>query len=596
MTNLQCTHSSIYNYIKKYKYADDSTWLCDHVSRGACKESFDFINFYSLQWCDLDGMTLATILISILIIIAIFKYTSMAVEEYIAEGIQQISDALKFSESLAAITLLAFANGAGDVITALVSSGSEGGISYNIGALLGAGLFVCSAVVAICVIQSEKPMVFDKSIIYRDVLMYIVSVLFVIFCGWYGSIEIWTAIGLLALYIILVLIVVVQDKMAAKQEEGKEPLNELEANRASINPMKESEVKDTEENEEKPEEEEKEPAKKSAEIKFEKEDKKELTANLGNLMLAFGQQKESTDKGLSTNDDFANMIANFVNISSSAEKLRVKLEYLKARKKQEKVSILEHISRIIGYPFEFMLYITALPAEHDHYSKRRTLIYPIPGMLFLTWIVMNTFSLKWLIIGCSLGVFLEVIFFFLLKDKEEKERPSWYIWGVVLSVISGLAWTYVLVGVLIDLLNAVGVILNINNTYLGLTILAIGNALPDALTTIALAKQGLGVMALSGGYAGQLFGLLVGFGLSMLKVTLAKGSQDFDLFKASQFKENMLEIFVIGVILLVLLCTFLFAIINRFTMTKSFGYFIFAVYGVFLILSTVVAVQKALEH
>jgi Ca2+/Na+ antiporter len=42
------------------------------------------------------------------------------------------------------------------------------------------------------------------------------------------------------------------------------------------------------------------------------------------------------------------------------------------------------------------------------------------------------------------------------------------------------------------------------NNYLGLTILAIGNALPDALTTIALAKQGYALMGLTGTYAGYL--------------------------------------------------------------------------------------------
>ena len=42
------------------------------------------------------------------------------------------------------MTLLALANGAGDVITAIVASGSPGGVSYNIGALYGAGFFVCA--------------------------------------------------------------------------------------------------------------------------------------------------------------------------------------------------------------------------------------------------------------------------------------------------------------------------------------------------------------------------------------------------------------------------------------------------------------------
>ena len=48
------------------------------------------------------------------------------------------------SEAFAAVTLLALANGAGDVITAIVASGAPGGVSYNIGALYGAGFFVAS--------------------------------------------------------------------------------------------------------------------------------------------------------------------------------------------------------------------------------------------------------------------------------------------------------------------------------------------------------------------------------------------------------------------------------------------------------------------
>ena len=55
---------------------------------------------------------------------------------------------------------------------------------------------------------------------------------------------------------------------------------------------------------------------------------------------------------------------------------------------------------------------------------------------------------------------------------------------------------------LIDLLDSIGIILNLQKAYLGLTILAIGNALPDALTTIALSSEGFGVLAISGGIAG----------------------------------------------------------------------------------------------
>jgi sodium/potassium/calcium exchanger 6 len=69
----------------------------------------------------------------------IFKFISAVVEEYLAPAISYISEWLNLSEALAAVTLLALANGAGDVITALVASGSSDGLSYNIGSIYGAG-------------------------------------------------------------------------------------------------------------------------------------------------------------------------------------------------------------------------------------------------------------------------------------------------------------------------------------------------------------------------------------------------------------------------------------------------------------------------
>ena len=84
-----------------------------------------------------------------------------------APSIAYISEWLELPEALAAVTLLALANGAGDVITALVASGSSEGLSYNIGSIYGAGFvilyiyiilywkFVCSMVVAMTINSSS---------------------------------------------------------------------------------------------------------------------------------------------------------------------------------------------------------------------------------------------------------------------------------------------------------------------------------------------------------------------------------------------------------------------------------------------------------
>lgn len=181
---------------------------------------------------------------------------------------------------------------------------------------------------------------------------------------------------------------------------------------------------------------------------------------------------------------------------------------------------------------------------------------------------------------------------------EDPANPmDWFKWMcTLLGVVAGLMWTYVLVGILIDMLNCFGTLLGLDSTYLGLTILAVGNALPDALTTISLCKTGSATMALAGGYAGQLFGLLVGFGLAQFKTTLQKGPQTFDLFNPASIKKNMLDLIVLSVALVCLVFTFVYAVVRKFKMDKLFAYIVLFVYAAFLIACSVIAITNAVEN
>ena len=145
--------------------------------------------------------------------------------------------------------------------------------------------------------------------------------------------------------------------------------------------------------------------------------------------------------------------------------------------------------------------------------------------------------MDYIYIGLPLSVIVALVFYFYLPDDLETiKAPKWWMAFIVIAVLQGLLWTYILSGFLIDLLNCFGIIFNLGSVYLGLSILAVGNALPDALTTLALVKSGSGTMAISGAYAGQLFGLLIGFGLAQLKTTLMNGPQAFDIFQ--DFNKN----------------------------------------------------------
>ena len=135
LTTYECTYANFWST------ALTTSEKCTRMGYGTCQDIEELVNFFAFFWCYLNGSIFWYCVLSILFIYLIFKFTSSTIEEFCAPSITFISDWLKLSEALAAVTLLAFANGVGDVITAIVASNTDNGISYNIGSLYGAGLF-----------------------------------------------------------------------------------------------------------------------------------------------------------------------------------------------------------------------------------------------------------------------------------------------------------------------------------------------------------------------------------------------------------------------------------------------------------------------
>jgi sodium/potassium/calcium exchanger 6 len=81
-------------------------------------------------------------LFSLLGIILIFRFMAILAEDLETPALLKISEYLKMDEILASVTLLALANGAGDVLTSVASGGEEGDIGLVLSTLYGSGLFV----------------------------------------------------------------------------------------------------------------------------------------------------------------------------------------------------------------------------------------------------------------------------------------------------------------------------------------------------------------------------------------------------------------------------------------------------------------------
>jgi sodium/potassium/calcium exchanger 6 len=95
----------------------------------------------------------------------------------------------------------------------------------------------------------------------------------------------------------------------------------------------------------------------------------------------------------------------------------------------------------------------------------------------------------------SLLVSLCLLAALLLTTSEEK-KPKYHFLLCFLGFIISVAWISTIAGEVVGVLKAFGVILNISEAILGLTVFAVGNSLGDLVADVTVARLGYPVMAL----------------------------------------------------------------------------------------------------
>lgn len=100
-----------------------------------------------------------------------------------------------------------------------------------------------------------------------------------------------------------------------------------------------------------------------------------------------------------------------------------------------------------------------------------------------------------------------------------KKKPNQYIATFVLSIVAIAIASYFLVEQLIHAAD----ILSINPTFLALTVLAAGTSLPDLISSIIVAKQGRGDMAVANAIGSNIFDILFALGVPWLAYILING-------------------------------------------------------------------------
>ena len=160
-----------------------------------------------------------------------------------------------------------------------------------------------------------------------------------------------------------------------------------------------------------------------------------------------------------------------------------------------------------------------------------------------------------------------------------------------------IAWISTIAGEVVGVLKIIGVIFNISDAILGLTIFAIGNSGGDLVANVTVARLGLPYMAFSACFGGPMLNILLGIGLGGLYMTVsgANKRQHKHPDQPIKFKPYHVEVsatlLVSAVALLVTLIGLLVVVpLNKWKMDRRIGWGLIGLWCISTVVNLVVEV------
>ncbi|KAH7293483.1 hypothetical protein KP509_28G027800 [Ceratopteris richardii] len=402
-------------------------------------------------------------------LVVLFYLLGSTASDYFSCTLEKLSESLKLSPAVAGVTFLAIGNGAPDVfssVAAFMSSDKAGGIGFS--CVLGGALFITTIVSGAVALVTDKGehigscSRINLACFTRDALFLIGSSVALVFILLDGKVYLWEAASFFSIYLLYAICVWASEVLEKRAEKL------LSINDPLIS-------------------------------KVEMESALPMTSHVHqHLYHLHSQEFEAELEFLVEDDKHHPVLTRFE-----------RLAFLLYR---------HGIERPLALPRQLTIPII----EEERWSRPFAVASCTLAPIFVAgiWILQSDASGKMtyvtLVLSVLFGTCLGVLAFL---NTENTKPPSEYLWlwlggGFFMSIV----WFYIVADQVVASLESLGVIFGINPAILGLTVLAWGNCIGDLVADLALAVSGRdGVqIAISGCYAGPLFNILVGLGLSLV--------------------------------------------------------------------------------
>ena len=383
---MNCTSikiNSLLNYEEK----------CQFISQNC---PYNYINFYYIYYCLLKSSLLPSIITFLIILIILFFIFSSTSDIFLSTAMVKLIETYKINQNVAAVTLIAFGNCAPDIISSLVASENDN-ISFSIGSIIGSGMFITSFVLGLVVFKGKEIMV-NSLMFNRDLILYIISLGVIIVIGIKKNINLFDSLGLIAIYIVNVLLAFFQGKKDSNKKNNKSKENNEEKNYIDEDDDKEkiikrdNDVKDINSindniNNSKYKQIELEPKNSNIDYFY----KVYLNSNFNQDIInkqIFGEIKEDIDKEQEAVVEIKKAYSQLINENLILAKIFFKKKFLfdKEKKWNEIPNYLKLFYIVFEFPLIIIRELTIPICENKKWNKIKFCLLPLSDFLFISYI------------------------------------------------------------------------------------------------------------------------------------------------------------------------------------------------------------------
>ena len=428
--------------------------VCGFVE-ARCAPKTGFFNYLSLPYCSFSWAPwLGSVAMMAFLVIAFIWLVAMV--DFLIPALATLSKLCMLRQSVAGVTFLAFGNGCSDIfsMTAATLTGVKG-MELAIGEVLGNGMLIFCGIQGIIAIIT--PFTANASEYLRDCAFYGMALLltcFVLFDGHMSAVEGGLFLGL---YLVYVLVVVNYEKVL--NVLGLDPLEPEEFPHLNASAATERE----------------------------------------NLMEEPGEKQWEP-----TVDEL------YSHVTPVTARRFWSMEWY------EKALIIVQAPVVVVLRLTVPVVSDELPKDgwSRPVSTMKMLLLPLLIAAFFCTHVLPAMRVAWVLLVAGLGLCVGVTLAILMWiNTEDDKPPAWHKGMCFVGFVAAVLFIYMTAAEIVNIILAFGVVYELGNFSLGVSILAIGIGMQDLVSNIGVARAGLPNMAASACVGAPLLNILLGLGV-----------------------------------------------------------------------------------